>query len=202
MLRGLGLDVRVLPSDVDESVYDALPIPERVRALALLKVKACLGSRSWPGAGLPRFVVGADTLVGIDGDALGKPASMEEARSMLGLLSGRTHDVATGVCVADAEKGLIETAVSESSVTFRDLTASEIGWYLEAGEWRGAAGAYRIQGLASYFVTRIEGSFSGVVGLPLDLFYAILCRLGFAFPSGGRADAASGTSSGAESSAV
>jgi septum formation protein len=84
----------------------------------------------------------------------------------------------------------METALSETKVSFVQLSEAEIDWYLATDEWVGAAGAYRIQEHASYFVERVEGSFSGVVGLPLHAFYAILCRFGYRFPSGRQAGTA------------
>lgn len=184
MLGALGLDLETLPADVDESVYDGLPVGQRVVALAELKVRTSvsLWPQRNPGAVMPRFALGADTLVSIGGRTLGKPASVSEAAAMLGRLSGSTHRVSTGMCAIDATSGRIERALSETEVTFASISDREIREYLETGEWEGAAGAYRVQGRAAYFVSRIEGSFSGVVGLPLHEFYAILSRLGFRFP--------------------
>ncbi len=191
MLDGLGIPFSSCATSIDESVCDDLAIGERVIALARLKAEA--GLRISPGSSDTAdstLVIGADTLVSIDGFVLGKASDRDEARKMLLMLSGRTHSVSTGLCVIEAATGMMETALSETQVTFMPLLEDEIEWYLSTGEWSGAAGAYRIQEHASYFVERIEGSFSGVVGLPLQAFYAILCRFGFQFPTGKQAGTA------------
>jgi len=184
-LRSLGFELVVVPADVDESIYDGLPIAERVVALAELKARAGAAAAPYP----PRLAIGADTLVSLDGVAFGKPGNEAEARSMLASLSGRTHTVSSGLCVLDRRSGVTYAAISETSVRFSGLAGSEIDAYLATGEWRGAAGAYRIQERAAFFVERLEGSFSGVVGLPLHEFYGILSRIGYSFPLGGVADA-------------
>jgi len=179
-LRGLGFPVVVSPADVDESVFDHLPVSARVVALACLKARE--GAAAAPPQ--PRWAIGADTLVSVDGAAFGKPADEREARGMLLALSGRTHVVSSGVCVLDRQTGATESAASDTEVRFQRLSDHEVDWYLSTGEWRGAAGAYRIQEAASLFIERVEGSFSGVVGLPLHAFYAILSRIGYPFPFG------------------
>lgn len=187
-LRRLGFDASPFAADVDESVFDDLPIHERVVALAELKARAGAAKAPYP----PHWAIGADTLVSIDGKTFGKPGCEEEARSMLEALSGRTHTVSSGLCGLDRRTGAAELAVSETAVTFARLDPREIDWYLASGEWRGVAGAYRIQERAALFIERIEGSFSGVVGLPLHAFYGILSRIGYPFPFGNGADAPSG----------
>ncbi|MBN2875785.1 MAG: septum formation protein Maf, partial [Spirochaetales bacterium] len=182
-LRALGFSITVLGADVDESSCDNLPIARRVVALAELKLRSVLDAPGDAATGMD-VAVGADTLVSIDGKALGKAASAEEARSALELLSGRTHLVSTGLCVADMVSGVSVTALSETRVSFARLSDEELDWYVAGGEWRGAAGSYRIQDHASFFVDRMEGSFSGVVGLPLREFYAILRGFGYACPMG------------------
>jgi septum formation protein len=191
MLNALGVPFSSCASAVDESVYDDRGIGERVVALARLKAQAGLEiwmEGSYPSG--PMLVIGADTLVSVDGIALGKATNKEEAREMLRMLSGRVHIVSTGLCVIESLTRKMETALSETKVSFVQLSEAEIDWYLATDEWVGAAGAYRIQEHASYFVERVEGSFSGVVGLPLHAFYAILCRFGYRFPSGRQAGTA------------
>jgi septum formation protein len=116
-------------------------------------------------------VLGADTTVAIDGLILGKPADDEEARTMLERLSGRVHDVLTGIAVRAGSGEW--TAVESTRVRFLPMDMDEITWYVASGEPRGKAGAYAIQGLASRFIDRIEGSYTNVVGLPV----ATVCRL-------------------------
>lgn len=191
MLDALGVQFSSCASAVDESVYDDRGIGDRVVALARLKAQAGLEiwmEGSHPSG--PMLVIGADTLVSVDGIALGKATNKDEARKMLRMLSGRVHIVSTGLCVIESLTRKIETALSETKVSFVQLSEAEIDWYLATDEWVGAAGAYRIQEHASYFVERVEGSFSGVVGLPLHAFYAILCRFGYRFPSGRQAGTA------------
>jgi len=150
---------RVIP-DVDESARPGENIADLVRRLALAKASA--GSEQ-AGVGLP--VLGADTLVAVDGTALGKPADRFDALDMLGRLSGRAHEVLSAVAVVGA--GSIQAEVSRSTVVFRKISNAEAARYWDSGEPRDKAGAYAIQGLGSIFVERLEGSYSGVVGLPL-----------------------------------
>ena len=112
-----------------------------------------------------RPVLAADTTVVLDGQILGKPADREDAARMLGLLSGRQHDVMTAVAVAGF--GNFKCALSASKVWFRDIDDAEIRRYILTGECADKAGAYAVQGRAAVFITRIEGSFSGIMGLPL-----------------------------------
>lgn len=184
LLRDHGFNVTCAPADVDEHVFDHIPIAQRVVALARLKVVE--GSREVPVP--PYWAVGADTMVSIDDVALGKAADRAEARSMLMMLAGRTHTVSTGVCVLNRRTGTTASALSETRVTFSPMNEAEIEGYLDTGEWIGVAGAYRAQERAAFFIERLDGSFSGVVGLPLHEFYAILVSSGYPFQSGSKAD--------------
>ena len=133
-------------------------------------------------------MLAADTVVVIDGQILGKPVDEDDASRMLHLLSGRTHEVVTAVVLINDPGGdfLGESRksppgslqVDVTSVEFAKLSEDEIDWYVATGEPRDKAGAYAIQGLASRFVTRIEGSYSNVVGLPVGLVYAMCTRAG------------------------
>ena len=120
--------------------------------------------------GLPiKPVLGADTCIEIDGEILGKPADREDAYSMLRRLSGRTHNVLSSICLAEGSAGQnrVLSDINCSKVSFRDLGDEEIEQYWNTGEPVDKAGAYAIQGIAATFITKLEGSFSGVVGLPL-----------------------------------
>ena len=117
-------------------------------------------------------VLGADTVVVADGRILGKPADGDEAKSMLRLLSGRTHDVLTGVCLLDSSE--CRTFVERTVVRFRELSEREVQTYVDSGEPLDKAGAYGIQGRASKFVERIEGCYFNVVGLPIARLYKLL----------------------------
>lgn len=184
LLRDHGFTVTCSPADVDESIFDDLPIARRVVALAELKVLE--GSRHAPFP--PYWALGADTLVSVDDVALGKASDRAEARSMLRMLAGRTHTVSTGICVINRETGTKASALSETRVTFAPLRDAEIEWYLDTGEWIGVAGAYRAQERGAFFIERLDGSFSGVVGLPLHEFYAILSSSGYPVQFESKAD--------------
>ena len=113
-------------------------------------------------------IIASDTLVSLDGAPLGKPEDTDEARRMLRALSGRVHEVFTGVCLLDAQTGREETAVARTGVAFRDLSDQEIDAYIATGEPMDKAGAYAIQGGAGAFVRRLDGSFENVMGFPVD----------------------------------
>lgn len=125
-----------------------------------------------PGA----IVLGADTLVVVDGHGLGKPRDDREAAAMLRRLSGRVHEVVTGIALVHEHGAIVDRA--STRVSFAALGEDEIAWYVATGEPRDKAGAYGIQGGASRFITGIEGSYSNVVGLPVELVYQHLRALG------------------------
>jgi septum formation protein len=118
------------------------------------------------------IILAADTVVVVDGLILGKPRDEEDAARMLGLLSGREHEVLTGVALRRDEHQV--TAVASTRVRFLPLSSEEITWYVASGEPRDKAGAYAVQGLASRFVAEIHGSYANVVGLPVALVYQLL----------------------------
>lgn len=126
-------------------------------------------SQRWP-------VLAADTTVVCGGRIIGKPASNDEAVAMLNDLAGKQHDVVTAIALAFNDR--VETAVSESKVWFRDLTQDEIRRYVAAGESLDKAGGYAVQGRAAAFITRLEGSYSGVMGLPLAETAVLLAKAG------------------------
>lgn len=151
---------------VDESRHDGELPRDYVQRVATDKARAVC--RLHTG----RLVLAADTTVVVDGEVLAKPDDESDARRMLRALSGRAHTVMSGVALAsDAD---IDTRVEITRVEFAPLSEDEIDWYVASGEPMDKAGGYAIQGLASRFVTRIEGSYSNVVGLPLALVYAMV----------------------------
>ena len=166
LLTSAGYDFEVAPADIDERSLDDETPAAHVRRLAC--EKAALVARDHPES----IVLGADTVVMIDGEVLGKPADIAEAAGMLGRLSGRTHEVLTGVALHTGN--LQRCDVASTRVTFRELSGEEIAWYVGSREPEGKAGAYAIQGRAARFVTRIEGSYSNVVGLPIALVDRLL----------------------------
>lgn len=168
LLTGIGLSFIVDPADVDETNETELDPVARALALASRKARRVSERRE---RGL---VIGADTIVVIDGVILGKPSDAEEASAMLRRLSGRTHEVITAVAIVDAASGRMEAAHATTRVTFRPLSEGEIARYIATGEPFDKAGGYGIQGRGALLVERIEGCYPNVVGLPLvtlaDLF--------------------------------
>jgi septum formation protein len=172
----------VVQSSAEERLTggDAISLAE---ANALAKVRgAVLPAGLAEGA----FVLGTDTLVAIDGKVMGKPASTAQAADMLRALSGRTHQVVSGVALTrTAEAGSLDparqvgVASAVTDVVFLSLEAAQIEAYIASGEWKGKAGAYAIQGLAGLFVSEVRGEYSNVVGLPLCLLARLFRELGF-----------------------
>ena len=167
----------VSPQVVEEYGSGGTPA-ERTVALARRKVEAVLALFRNEA---PRWVLGADTVVEVDGLVLGKPAGIEEAERFLRLLSGRVHRVHTGLALHAGRERPIEVEAVSTEVRFRMLGDEEINAALESGEWAGAAGAYRIQERGAFLVEWIRGSWSNVVGLPLEAFYGMLKRTGYRF---------------------
>lgn len=169
LLTAAGFAFVVRSAEVDESLVAGEAPEAYVRRLALAKAQAVAAA---PG----EVVLAADTAVVVDGEVLGKPVDADDAVRMLGRLSGRSHDVLTGVALVGDGRTIVE--VARTAVRFHDLTASEMAWYAATGEPYDKAGGYAVQGLASRFVAAIEGSHSNVVGLPVDLVYRLLTELG------------------------
>ncbi|HEY3326907.1 MAG TPA: Maf family protein [Novimethylophilus sp.] len=164
LLRQIGVAFDVLPSDVDESVHPGEAPEHYVLRLAREKAEAC--AERIAADGLPDLpILAADTTVCADGEILGKPERDEDACAMLRRMSDRWHTVHTGIALA--HRGRIEVAISSTQVEVAPLSAAEIAAYVASGEPRDKAGGYGIQGLAGAFIRRIEGSFSGVMGLPV-----------------------------------
>ena len=164
------------PADVVEGALDAEPPHHYVERIA--RTKATVGWQQVLRRVLPQHpVLAADTEVALDGTIFGKPADAVDAGRMLNRLSGRTHEVLTAVALRWQDELLVE--VSRSEVTFRTLSPAEIDRYVGTGEPFDKAGAYAVQGRAAAFVSRIEGSYSGVMGLPLFETAELLARIGF-----------------------
>ena len=173
LLEQIGIPHRVVPAAIDESPRAAEAASEYVLRLARGKAAAVAGDAQRAG-GLP--VLGADTSVIIDGRILGKPATLAEAREMLQLLGGRTHEVLSAVALHAG--GALQSTLSRTLVRMRRLPRAEIDAYWASGEPRDKAGGYAIQGLAAVFIEHIEGSYSGVMGLPLFETAALLRAAG------------------------
>jgi len=170
LLREAGFDFEVAPVDLDERPHAGESAEAYVERLA--QAKASAGALKAADA----VVLGADTTVVIRGQALGKPADGPDAKRMLRLLSGGTHEVLTGICLRMGQRSLVH--VEPSRVRMASLTDAEIDWYVATGEPFDKAGAYAVQGLASRFIEGVDGSYSNVVGLPIASVYNLLKLLG------------------------
>ncbi|HWP48718.1 MAG TPA: Maf family protein [Candidatus Limnocylindrales bacterium] len=170
LLRQIGVKFEVIPSYISEDFEITLPPGEAVRILAERKATAVAQIR--PEA----LIIAADTIVYLDGNILGKPDSPEKAAEMLRQLSGRTHQVITGVAFRCVERGIQESLEVTSDVTFGVLSEDLITRYVETGEPLDKAGAYGIQGMGAVLVESIKGSYSNIVGLPLFEVARVLRR--------------------------
>lgn len=159
LLQQIGLDFTVYSPDIDESVRPDETVQAYVERLARAKAQAVLAQ--FPDA----VVIAADTSLSVDGQIIGKPESKQHAFAIWSQLSGRQHDVLSGVCVATSQQ--ISSIVVTTHVEFQSLSPDDMENYWATGEPLGKAGAYAIQGIAAQYIPRIEGSYSNVVGLPL-----------------------------------
>jgi septum formation protein len=176
LLRNAGIEFTVQAADIPEIPLPNEPPRKFAERMAREKALAVFRART---SGL---VLGADTIVVVDAQILGKPRDQADAARMLRLLSGRTHEVVTGVCLAGPQQGL-ETFFADvrsetTAVTFTALSDADIQFYISTGEPMDKAGAYAIQGIASRWITRIEGDYSNVVGLPVALVGRMLKQHG------------------------
>jgi nucleoside triphosphate pyrophosphatase len=167
LLRSAGIDFDVQPANVDETIAADESPSEYVSRLAEAKARL-VHERD-----VRRIVLAADTAVVVDAHILGKPLDETDASRMLRMLSGRSHEVLTAVSIFHPGQ-IVDTRVDATTVEFAPLSDTDITWYVSSGEPMDKAGAYAVQGLASRFVTRIEGSYSNVVGLPVALVYQML----------------------------
>lgn len=176
LLGQMGVAHRVLVTECRED------LPGGTRAedapLVLSERKARAAAAMMAGAE-ERLVLAADTLILLDGRAVGKARDEGEAASILRSLSGRSHAVVTGVALMDARSGRISLRSESTEVEFREMSGDEVVRLVATGEWRGAAGAYKIQGRSGCFVRRIAGSYPNVVGLPISAVYDMLSEQGF-----------------------
>ncbi len=164
LLRLITPDFTVCPADVDETLIEGAPLADEVARLAAHKAQAV--AEQYPEA----VVIGSDTLVVCDGQALGKPADAADARRMLRLLSGRTHEVMTGLALCIPHGRVIKDTVI-TTVRFAPLEEAEISAYIETGEPMDKAGAYGIQGLGARLIEGISGDYYSVMGLPVRRLY-------------------------------
>lgn len=162
LLKNIGIDAEIMPANVDEDAYKDLPPEKMVTELAMIKANNV--ARHFRGN---TVVIGADTCVCLNGEVFGKPIDENDARRMLRVLSGNTHEVYTGYCVVNCSDGVSVARCEKTLVTFRTLTEEEIDTYIKTREPMDKAGAYGIQEKGSKFVEKIDGDYFNVVGLPV-----------------------------------
>jgi septum formation protein len=173
ILSRLGLHFSVAPTGLEEPERNPHETPSRyaVRLACLKARKSALKHRSG-------LILSADTIVVLGNHILMKPESKPDARRMMQRLSGRWHEVITGICVVDCASGCEHSTFSRTRVHFRRLLSAEIDWYLKTGEYRDKAGAYGVQGYASLFIDRIEGCYFNIVGFPVSAFERLCEKFG------------------------
>jgi septum formation protein len=172
LLSLMGLQFDVIPGDVDESFLNGETPKEHVLRLSVEKARKT--SAQYPDA----WVMGADTIVAINGEVLGKPRTPEEAKEMLGKLSGQTHTVYTGLTLMKKSAGIVISEAVDSSVRFRLIPEDEMSWYVALEEPYDKAGGYAVQGMGAFFIREICGSYTNVMGLPLCEVVDVLKRVG------------------------
>ncbi len=175
LLRQIGVEFGILPVSIDESPRPG-ESPEAL-VLRLAREKARAGWQTLQAPGPDDAVLGADTMIHLDGAVIGKPRDRADCAAILGRLSGRQHEVLSAVALK-AGKREPDALLNRNWVFFRPLEGAEIRAYCASAEPRDKAGAYAIQGRAAVFIERLEGSYSGVMGLPLFETAALLCRHG------------------------
>lgn len=176
LLTSMGLSFDVIPSDADEEVPGNWPPEKMVEVLA--ERKAMQVAEKFPGS----IVIGADTIVWLDGEVLGKPRNEEEAFAMLSGLQGRIHRVYSGLAVLNTDNGLRKIGHRMTIVQMKQIPADRIRRYIASGEPLDKAGAYAIQGIGATFIEGIEGDYFNVVGLPLSLLADFLLEFGISMP--------------------
>lgn len=173
LLRALGTPFRVVPPEVDEHISAETPPAHAVAILAERKARAVL--QRHPSA----LVIGADQLVALNGQVMGKSADEAGARRQLRALRGKTHEVLTGLCVLGEH--FLVNEVDSARMTVLPLSDAEVDGYLQTGEWRGCAGGYRVEGIGQTLFTRIEGDRTAIQGLPMPRLVRALREAGVRF---------------------
>jgi septum formation protein len=169
ILRAVGWEFEAIAADIDETRFAAEEAVSYVKRLARTKAETI--AEKFPD----RLVIGADTVVVIDGEILGQPRDDDDARRMLRLLGGKWHEVLTGVALMKAGQVVVDHETTR--VRFSEMSVEEIDWYVGTGEPRGKAGAYGIQGSAALFIKEIQGDYFNVVGLPARLVFELSRRI-------------------------
>jgi septum formation protein len=181
MLQKVKIPFKVIPPQVNEDIFLANASETTVTDIARKKVETIVSMFKLES---PRWILGADTLVEINNTFLGKPPGIVEAERMIRALSGKKHRVHTGLVLLSEKGKPMDERLCTTEVKFKSMTEKDIHFYLDSGEWTGAAGAYRIQEQGGFFVEWIKGSYSNVVGLPLEVLYDMLSENGYIFAGG------------------
>lgn len=176
ILKMLKIPFRVIIPNIDETFSSIVELEQVPELLAREKVAAVI--EILKGQEIP-WVLGADTVILFEGKILGKPQNHEQAIEYLQMLQGKTHTVVTSIVLYNGHTHETSSKICKTEVTFNPMSEEEINWYVETGEWHGAAGGYRIQSLASCFIGKLEGSYSCVIGLPISELYDILKEQGY-----------------------
>jgi len=177
ILKMLKIPYRVIMPNIDETVSNLLAHDEIPELLAREKVLAVI--KSLPvGQEIP-WVLGADTIISFEDKLYGKPENQDQAFEFLKGFQGKSHKIITSIVLYNGKKRTTSSRVCKTDITFAPMSDEEIQWYVDTGEWHGAAGGYRIQGLASCFIKKIEGLNSNVVGLPIFELYDMLKEQGY-----------------------
>lgn len=179
LLTKLGIPFQVVMPEIDETIPENMNAEKAVEYFATKKIHAAL--KLLPQGQTIPWVLSADTLISLDDKIYGKPANQDEAISFLQEFSGKEQTILSSVALFNGKLNYLSTRVNKTKVLFAHLSNEEIEWYINTGEWHGVAGAYRIQGFASCFIQKIEGSYTSVVGLPLFEFYDILKEQAYPF---------------------
>lgn len=174
ILTELGIPFRIVLPDEDERI-DEVGLFKKSEFIARKKAYSIRES----DVNGERLILASDTLVIADGKAFGKPADISDARMMMNVFSGKCHDVTTGIAVYDVKSKKMISSTSCTKIYFKKLSEEEIENYLLTDEWKNAAGGYRIQGKSAFFIEKMEGSYSSVVGLPIFELYDILSMHNF-----------------------
>ena len=174
ILKNLGIPFTAMPPRAEEYMAESGEPHEFALLNAKAKLSSVLKLLQESGNNEELNVLSCDTLLGQDGHLFGKPKSREEAEAMLKTFSGGACEIATALSFFNGKRRQTSSKLSRTRVSFMSLSSAQIEKYLDTGEWQGAAGGFRIQGLAACYITRLEGSYTGVVGLPVHLLYELL----------------------------
>ncbi len=176
LLKQMGLTFTTAPQDADET-FTGKSAAEEAVIIAARKVDSYIRSSSFSSE---QWILGADTFVVLGDRFIGKPVNRAGAEEMLQSLQGQTHTVITGLALKAPSKE-IQTEICETEVTFSPMSEAEIDWYLDQNEWQGVAASYRIQEKGACFIASVKGSYSNVMGLPINTFYGMLIANNFNF---------------------